>query len=115
MRFFILFRANFFSFQRKRFSVKYRSLIRLLKSSLFQVDDSTGASDDQDTIRVLRQEIREKSQEIIGLELRLEKLKQHADHFREVSVAAEESLKQVKTSSFLILRMSLVTPCLVES
>ena len=46
-------------------------------------------------MKLLRQEIREKSQEIIGLELRLEKLKQHADHFREVSVAAEESLKQV--------------------
>ena len=38
--------------------------------------------------------------------MRMEKLKQHADHFRDVSVAAEESLKQVRTCS-IFSRLSL--------
>lgn len=44
---------------------------------------------------MLRQQLVEKSTEIATLEMRLERMKQHAEHFKDLSVAAEESIKQV--------------------
>ena len=63
--------------------------------TLMQASDGPSSSDDEETIRLLRQELKEKTSEMTNLEMRLEKMKQHSNHFREVSVAAEESLKQV--------------------
>uniref|UniRef100_H2YYC5 Nucleoprotein TPR n=1 Tax=Ciona savignyi TaxID=51511 RepID=H2YYC5_CIOSA len=51
------------------------------------------------SILQLRREIKEKSDEIISLNTRLEKARHHVDHYREVSAAAEETVKQASETN----------------
>ncbi|XP_076826179.1 nucleoprotein TPR-like isoform X2 [Clavelina lepadiformis] len=61
--------------------------------------ETVSPASDVNTIRSLRQEIRDKSAEITSLESRLEKAKKNIEHLKEVSLAAEESLKQNNESN----------------
>nr|XP_018671495.1 nucleoprotein TPR isoform X2 [Ciona intestinalis] len=60
-----------------------------------------GEDTDEDTTSLLqlRREIKQKSDEIINLTTRLEKARRHADHYKEVASASEDSLRQAASSN----------------